>query len=65
VSKKLSGRTAGFWIDRYATIELTRLLRDKRLSLTDISVQFGFSSQSHFSRYVQKNLGVSPSYFRQ
>jgi AraC-like DNA-binding protein len=65
VSKKLSGRTAGFWIDRYATIELTRLLRDKRLSLTDISDQFGFSSQSHFSRYVQKNLGVSPSDFRQ
>jgi len=54
VSKKVSGRTA-----------LTRLLRDKRLSLTDISDQFGFSSQSHFSRYVQKNLGVSPSDFRQ
>lgn len=65
VSKKLSGRTAGFWIDRYATIELTHLLRDKRLSLIDISDQFGFSSQSHFSRYVQKNLGVSPSDFRQ
>lgn len=65
VSKKLSGRTAGFWIDRYATIALTRLLRDKRLSLTDISDQFGFSSQSHFSRYVQKNLGISPSDFRQ
>lgn len=27
--------------------------------------QFGISSQSHFSHYVQKNLGVSPSYFRQ
>ena len=38
---------------------------DKHLSLTDISDQFGFSSQSHFSRYVQKNLGISPSDFRQ
>ena len=45
-------------------IELTRLLRDKSLSLTDISDLFGFTSQSHFSRYVQKNLGTSPSTFR-
>lgn len=65
VSKKLSGRSAGFWIDRYTTIALSRLLRNKQLSLTDISDQFGFSSQSHFSRYVQKNLGVNPSELRQ
>ena len=64
VCKKVSGFSANFWIDRFAVIELTRLLRDKSLSLTDISDLFGFTSQSHFSRYVQKNLGTSPSTFR-
>lgn len=64
VCKKVSGFTANFWIDRFATIELTRLLKDKSMSLVDIAYKFNFSSQSHFTRYVQKNLGSSPTAFR-
>ena len=48
----MSGYSAGFWIDRYATIDIARLLRDKSLSLTDIADTYGFSSQAHFTRYV-------------
>ena len=65
VSKKLSGRTAGFWITRYTSLDISRLLRDRRLTFTDISDMFGFSSLSHFSCYVQTNLGAKPSDFRE
>lgn len=60
----MSGYSANFWINRYATIDIARLLRDKSLSLTDIADIYGFTSQSHFTRYVQQNLGATPSAFR-
>ncbi|MBQ3631431.1 MAG: AraC family transcriptional regulator, partial [Prevotella sp.] len=65
VSKKVSGLPAAFWITRYTSLDISRLLRDRRLSFTDISDMFGFSSLSHFSRYVQTNLGAKPSDFRE
>ena len=65
VSKKVSGLPAAFWITRYASLDISRLLRDRSLSFTDISDMFGFTSLSHFSRYVQTNLGAKPSDFRE
>ena len=38
--------------------------RDKSLSFVDISDIFGFSSPAYFSRYVQQNLGMKPSDYR-
>jgi len=65
VSKKVSGLPAAFWITRYASLDISRLLRNRNLSFTDISDMFGFTSLSHFSRYVQTNLGAKPSDFRE
>ena len=65
VSKKVSGLPAAFWITRYASLDISRQLRKRNLSFTDISDMFGFSSLSHFSRYVQTNLGAKPSDFRE
>lgn len=62
--KKVSGYSANFWINRFTTIELSRLLKDKSLQFTDIADMFNFSSQSHFSRYVERYLGAYPSVFR-
>ena len=39
------------------SLDISRLLRDRRLTLTDISDMFGFSSLSHFSQYLQTYLG--------
>lgn len=61
VSKKVSGQPAAFWIMRYTALDIARLIRGKRLSFTEIADLFGFSSESYFSRYVQKYLGVPPS----
>ena len=46
-----------------AAIDLVHLLKDKSLLLTDIAYMFDFSSQSHFSRFVQNSLGQKPSAF--
>ena len=64
VCKKVSSYSANSWINRYAAIDLVHLLKDKSLSLTDICDMYDFSSQSHFSRFVQNNLGQKPSAFR-
>ena len=65
VCKKVSGRPATFWIDRFTITEITRQLRNKKRTLTDISEEMNFSSISYFSRYVLRILGVSPTAYRQ
>ena len=65
VSKRVSGLPANYWITRYTALDISRLLRDRSLSFTDIADMFGFSSQAHFSRYVLNNLGAKPSDFRE
>lgn len=65
VSKKVSGLPANYWITRYTALDISRQLRDRSRSLTEISDMYGFSSPAHFSRYVLKNLGAKPSDFRE
>lgn len=65
VSKKVSGFAANYWINRYTILDITRLLRDKSLTFAQISDMFNFSSPAYFSRYVQQNLGVKPSDYRE
>lgn len=65
VAKKVSGMSANYWINRYTALDISRRLRDRSLSFTDISDMYGFSSLSHFNRYVKKNLGATPTDFRE
>ncbi len=65
VSKKVSGLPAAYWITRYTALDISRQLRDRSLSLTDIADMFNFSSPGHFTRYVIKNLGARPVDFRE
>lgn len=64
VSKKVSGYSANYWINRYTIHDIARLLRDKSLTFVRISDMFGFSSPAYFSRYVQRNLGMNPTEYR-
>jgi len=61
---KFSGKPASYWIDRFTIQEIIQLLRQKELSLTEISDRLNFSSVSYFSRYVQKQLKMTPSEYR-
>lgn len=65
VCKSVSGKAANYWINRYAIIHIRRLLKDRNMSFTQIADKFEFSSPAYFSRFVQKNLGMPPSAFRQ
>lgn len=65
VCKEVSGLTANYWITRFTVMHIRRLLADKKLSLTEISDMFNFSSLAYFSRFVVKNLGAPPSKFRE
>ena len=65
VSRKVCGYPANFWIQRYTSLDIARLLRRRDLSLTQIADLLGFSSPAYFSRYVQRNLGMSPSELRE
>ena len=64
VCKKVSGKPATYWIDRFTAHEIARLLLQKDIPLKEIADRMNFSSLSHFSRYVQKQLGMSPSVYR-
>lgn len=64
ICKKVSGHSANFWINRYTSLDISRCLRDRRLTFVQISDMFNFSSPGYFSRYVQNNLGMSPSDYR-
>lgn len=65
VCKKVSGHSANFWINRYTSLDISRLLRNKSLTFVQISDMFNFSSPGYFSRYVQNNLGLKPSDYRE
>lgn len=65
VCKKVSGFPANYWINRYTVLDISRQLRDKKRSFTELTYLYGFSSPSYFSRYVQKYLGASPTDFRE
>ena len=64
VSRSVSGLPASEWITYYVTFELVNLLNDQSKTLTEVADLMHFETASHFSRYVKKLLGESPSEFR-
>ena len=64
VSRTVTGLPASGWIQFYASFELVSLLNDTTKTLTEVSDLMHFENVSHFSRYVKKTLGKSPSEYR-
>lgn len=64
ISKNISGQPATYWIGRFVSGELSRLLMQPDLSLEAIADRMNFSSVSYLSRYVKNKLGVMPSEYR-
>lgn len=65
ICRKVSNISASEWITYYMRYELVKMLDDTDLTLVEISDSLAFTSPSHFSRYVKRLLGVSPSEYRQ
>lgn len=62
--RKLFKQTFGKGVfDYYQSLrmqEAARLLRDERLSVSEVGYQIGFTNLSHFSRVFEKHMGMKP-----
>jgi len=64
VARTITNLPASQWIQFYAAFELVSLLNDTTKTLTEVSNLMHFENISHFSRYVKKTLGKTPSEYR-
>ena len=64
ISRSITGFSAGWWINRFTILDISRQLRDRSQNISEIAETFNFSSTSYFSRYVQRHLGESPTDYR-
>ena len=62
--RKMTGYPASGWINYYAIAEVKKLFADPSLSLADISAKMHFSNLSHFTRFVKRLTGLTPSEYR-
>ncbi|MFK7788425.1 MAG: helix-turn-helix domain-containing protein, partial [Phycisphaeraceae bacterium] len=58
------GRTIQTEIKRRRIEYIKRLLVETERSLSDIAIDFGFSSTSYFAKYFKDDLGLTPSAYR-
>ena len=64
VIKKVSGETAGHWIDEYVVLEAKTLLKYSTMSVQEISYFLNFPNPSFFGKYFRHHTGYSPSEYR-
>jgi len=64
VVKKSSGHPASYWINGYAMQEILSLLKRPDLTFAEISHQMNFYNPAHFTRFVTKHTGTSPTELR-
>ena len=63
--KKISGKSAKELIQDRITLEAKRLLRYTSSSIKEIAYRLGFVEPLHFSSYIRKQTGRSPSQLRE
>lgn len=64
IMKHFSGRTVTKWIDDALLREAQILIRNKALTIQQISDILNFSDQSAFGKFFKKHFGVSPIEYR-
>ena len=64
VIKKVSGKTAGQWIDDYVVLEIKTLLKYSAMSIQEIAYYMNFSNPSFFGKYFKHHTGMSPSEYK-
>lgn len=61
--KRLTGINAGEFLRNIRLEEAARLIRENKVSISQVAYTVGFNSQSHFSMMFKKHFGVSPTAF--
>lgn len=63
--KEVTGKSAGEWIDAAVSLEAQALLKDPQLTIQQVSNLLNFPDQSSFGKFFKKEVGISPSAYRQ
>ena len=63
--KLSTGMTPHQYVTQQRVLKAQQLLKNKRLSLTDVARSCGFNHQSHFSRVFKQYSGVTPKQYRE
>lgn len=64
IVKKISGRSAHDWIDRYILLAAKVLLRTSDKTIAQIADELNFPNNSFFSKYFKKHCGITPKEYR-
>ena len=64
VIKKVSGKTAGQWIDEYVILEAKTLLKYSAMSIQEVAYYMNFPNPSFFGKYFKQHAGLSPSEYK-
>ena len=64
VIKKVSGKTAGQWIDEYVILESKTLLKYSAMSIQEVAYYMNFPNPSFFGKYFKHHTGMSPSEYK-
>lgn len=64
VIKKVSGKTAGQWIDEYVILEAKTLLKYSAMSIQEVAYYMNFPNPSFFGKYFKHHTGLSPSEYK-
>lgn len=64
VIKKVSGKTAGEWIDEYVILEAKALLKYSEMSIQEVAYYMNFPNPSFFGKYFKHHTKMSPSEYK-
>ena len=59
--KEITGVSTGDFIRNMRLEQAARLIREKKVNLSQVAYAVGFNNQSHFSTVFKKHFGMSPS----
>ena len=61
--KQIFGNSIFSYYQEFRMNEAARLLKDEKLSVSDVGDQLGFTNLSHFSRVFQEHIGMKPKQY--
>ena len=62
--KKITGKSALRWIERYVVLEAQILLKSSDLSIKEIATELNFEDPSFFCKYFKRVCGSTPEQYR-
>jgi AraC-like DNA-binding protein len=61
--RQIFGNSVFSYYQEFRMKEAARLLKDKKLSVSDVGYQLGFTNLSHFSRVFKEHIGMKPKQY--